>query len=874
LDNKEKLKERKERLLKFIKIKKNYLAYIILAIIIAIGSYIRTRNLPLLQGKFPIALDPFLFLRYVKTIATNGSLMALDTMRYAPLGYDTSGENILVAYIIVYIYKVIHFFNSSITIIEVDIIYPVIAFAIAMIFFFLLIKRLFDTKTSLIASAFLAVLPTFLYRTMSGFSEKEPIGILFMFLAFYLYVRGWQSKKNSSRILFGSLSGISTGLMGLVWGGVQYTLVIIPVFVLIEYFVDKFENKDYYVYTSWVIFLILILTNLTGRYTLKGILASTSTSFTILALFVLTINYLIINKYPNLKKNIEKRIPFSLFTLLISGFLGAIGLSIIFGPSFLISNFYDLFDRLLNPIGTSRFISTVAEAHQPYFLTWLSQFHKYFYMFIAGSIILFYNTIKPIKKYKIQLTILYTLFIISFIYSRYSPESTFNGTNFISKLFYIGSLLLFMGILITIYLYSFYKEKSILEEIKKLDPKYTFVFIWFLASVVAARGAIRLFFILSPITAVLTGYLIKNVYDFIFRTKNKWLIISGWMLIILIILAPSNIFSLDTHGSLLSFTKESTQQATYTGPSFNTQWQTAMEWVQKNTPEDAIFAHWWDYGYWVQTGGNRTTITDGGNAIGYWNHLMGRLVLTGKNSTQALEFLKTHEATHLLIIADEIGKYPAYASIGSDQSFDRYSSIPLTTANPQDIQETRDGMVYLFRTGVALDEDLIYNDKLYPRDQAAVAGIILPVKIIEDQQYSLGQPTAIIIYNNQRTDIPMQCLFTNNQELIFENYGIESCLMLIPYIDGDGQANLIRSGLYISPKVKNTLFTQMFLFEKEWNGFKLVYNDAKSSNNQLIFYAPQGRIVGPLKIWEINPPSNIQIKPEYLQTTYPKDVLS
>jgi len=34
--------------------------------------------------------------------------------------------------------------------------------------------------------------------------------------------------------------------------------------------------------------------------------------------------------------------------------------------------------------------------------------------------------------------------------------------------------------------------------------------------------------------------------------------------------------------------------------------------IKDNTNEDGIFAHWWDYGYWVQTLGKRATIADGG----------------------------------------------------------------------------------------------------------------------------------------------------------------------------------------------------------------------------------------------------------------------
>ena len=39
-------------------------------------------------------------------------------------------------------------------------------------------------------------------------------------------------------------------------------------------------------------------------------------------------------------------------------------------------------------------------------------------------------------------------------------------------------------------------------------------------------------------------------------------------------------------------------------------WLYAMEWLKTNTPENAVIASWWDYGYWIGTLSERTTIID------------------------------------------------------------------------------------------------------------------------------------------------------------------------------------------------------------------------------------------------------------------------
>ena len=39
-------------------------------------------------------------------------------------------------------------------------------------------------------------------------------------------------------------------------------------------------------------------------------------------------------------------------------------------------------------------------------------------------------------------------------------------------------------------------------------------------------------------------------------------------------------------------------------------WIQTMKWIKQNTPEDAVIASWWDYGYWITTLSDRTTLVD------------------------------------------------------------------------------------------------------------------------------------------------------------------------------------------------------------------------------------------------------------------------
>ncbi|MFH1211245.1 MAG: hypothetical protein V1645_05015, partial [archaeon] len=311
------------------------------------------------------------------------------------------------------------------------------------------------------------------------------------------------------------------------------------------------------------------------------------------------------------------------------------------------------------------------------------------------------------------------------------------------------------------------------------------------------------------------------------------------------------------------FTDTTLNQAQYTGSIYNVQWQKAMGWVRENTPQDAVFGHWWDYGYLVQTGGQRATVTDGGNAIGYWNYLMGRHALTGQSDQEALEFLYAHNVSYFLIEEAEIGKYPAFSSIGSDANYDRYSWINVYSLDRTQSQETRDQTIYLYRGGTPLDEDFIYQEKVFPKQSSGIGGFLIPIKQ-EGNQTQIQQPTAVLFYNGQQTRVPLECVFLGGKEIIFPEPGLKGCLQIVPRIENQ-QVDGMGAAFYLSERVVQSRFGQYYMFSKESENFKIVYNDEQEM--PLAIY--NGRIIGPLKIWKVTYPKNMTVNQTYVQTEFP-----
>ena len=824
--------------------------------IISFSFILRLQNLPYLIDittnlYIPADPDAMAFMRYAKYLLEHGSIMAVDTLRYYPYGFAGTQEFSFLANFIVYLYKFLHIFIPSITIELADIIFPAITFAISMVFFFLLVRKLFNSNVALLATAFLAVVPSYLFRTLTGISDKEALATVFFYAAFYFYVLAWNSESIKKKITFGSLAGISTGLTTLIWGGGGFIFVIIGIFALIELLLNKIKKSEFYSYLSWILSSIIFLRLLfPDRFGLGTFILSTSTFIAILVLFIWIINYLIFDlNLLKIKSKLENKFPEKVFSLIVSLLIIFIAIIILYDISFIYDKISLIFNVLVKAFAGSRWVRTVAENSQPYLIDWISNFGKtYFWMFLIGSIVLFYEMVKNLNKKDKWISIsVYLLFLFGFTFSRYSPNSTFNGVSKLSIFVYIFSLITFLLFIVITYLYSFYKKRELFDEILKFDKLYTFVFVWFFIMIIAGRSAVRLLFILSPITAILAAYLTFKVIEEI----NKFLKTSYYKVIAYVVIG---LFVL----SILSgFASSSLAQASGVGPTYNQQWQYTGKWIRENTQEDAVFAHWWDYGYLVQYN-NRATISDGGNAGGYEiNYFTGRHVLTGQSEQEALEYLKSRNVTHFLAVSDEIGKYPAYSSIGSDVNYDRYSWITTFGLDPKQTRETRNETIFVYSGGFPLDEDFIYNNKVYPRQAAGIGAILVPLILNNEQVVGINQPKAILVYNGEQLELPLSCLYMNNEKYEFDNAVMNGCFRIIPTIN-DNLINNIGAGLFLSPRVKKTVFANLYLLNKEGENFKLAYSD--EDRVPLALY--NGRLIGPYKIWEISYPKDLKV-PEY-----------
>lgn len=882
------LEERKRKVANFLK--NSGWIYIAGLILILIATfYIRTVNIPQLKdtttGNYTLGpdLDPFLALRWAKYIVEHGSMMENDTMRYVPLGFSTKQELLLWPYSIVWIYNIFKFFDPSVSVEYAAIIHPVIFFLIALIFMFLFTRKVFQNEgnsksniIALLATLLFAILPPLLHRTVAGIPEKEAPGIAFIMISLYFFVLMFHAKRIRMSALFGVLAGIATGMAGLFWGGFNIILLAVGLSAIAYFFFSKLSKRDIIGYLSWLITQTLILGVFTTHYAgIKGLVLSTTGLFCYLIAAVFIVDYII--KSTKFKENVAKTgLPRQLVSFILTSVILLIILLIV-SPSG-IMNFLDgFYVQVFKAFAGTRFTLTVAENSRPFFDSWINNFGvSFFWMFLFSSIILVYELSKNIKE-KWYITSAYAVAIISLIFSKYSPSSFLNGSNFISQVIYAGGPLLFVIVIMITYLNAHKRNEEL-----NFDKGLILLLALFFFGAISARGAIRLFILLAIPTPIVVGFGAVKLFEYAQKTKeefSKWIMwIAAGLFIFFLIFSFSKSVPFISAGVIPAFEQSVYNEARYTAPSvYTVQWQYAMAWVRNDTPKDAVFAHWWDYGYWVQSIGERATVLDGGNAIVYWDHLMGRHVLTGQNETEALEFLKTHDADYLLIDSTDIGKYPAYASIGGDENYDRYSWVNTFTLNEKSSKETRNETQYVYTGGSANDEDIVWQGQIIPEQSAGIAGFIVPM---DKQSSQIKQPSVILIYQNKQINIPINCIYLKylNQKIEFKN-GLDSCLYIIPSIDSS-KINNIGSAMYLSEKAMKALWVKLYLFDETEN-FELAHSEQdliitqlrQNYNLTLPDMITYGDLRGPIKIWKINYPSDIKTNPDYLLINFPDKAL-
>lgn len=76
-------------------------------------------------------------------------------------------------------------------------------------------------------------------------------------------------------------------------------------------------------------------------------------------------------------------------------------------------------------------------------------------------------------------------------------------------------------------------------------------------------------------------------------------------------------------------------------------WPESLEWMKHNTPEDSVIAAWWDYGYWISTVSERTTLADNATIDSDKIERMARMFISTPDDAWAM--LQQMDADYVLV---------------------------------------------------------------------------------------------------------------------------------------------------------------------------------------------------------------------------------
>ncbi|NPD89201.1 MAG: hypothetical protein HGN29_10790 [Asgard group archaeon] len=365
------------------------LSAIAMFIILAIGVIVRI--FPIMKGYDPLikAFDPYVQLVSSEYIAGNGLSAFIHWFKsnsWYPYGFNAGSELYWgVPLSAVAIQGILNIFSINVSIQQVAYFSPVIFGFITIIASYYLGKEAVSPRTGLFTAFFMSISPAYLSRSNAGFFDNESVGILFMVLTLFFFIRA--VKRGGTLASFGS--GISLGLLIGSWGAYRYVLDLLPIIVLVLVLTRKLTYKLIKTYT------ITIITSLTIGFLIPRVMRNQF--FNIENMIpVLMIAFLVFIAFiQNLSRSLSER---TFKQAIIVGAISIFVLLVVFITIFLslgvFTNIAEKFwsvilpgERLNIPI-----ISSVSE-HQP--MTWAELFQHMHIMTFLMPLGLYYCLKKP-----------------------------------------------------------------------------------------------------------------------------------------------------------------------------------------------------------------------------------------------------------------------------------------------------------------------------------------------------------------------------------------------------------------------------------------------------------------------------------------------
>ena len=492
--------------------------------------------------------DPFFNYRATQYLVDNGVEAYYawdDDLAWHPDGRNVSATSQTMLHLTAgLLYSV---FGGGSSVYDFTIVFPVVFGAFTAIVIFALVRVIGGTTAGLFAALFFSISPALIVRGTLGWFKSEPLGLFYGLLAVYLFLSG--IKSQNKKIAFGKIIGAGMFLaFGLgSWGGIQFFVIPLGIFVLALPFLRKDHN-----FLLWAIplfsFIFLLTTSSFERPGINFILGLGG--FSIIGPTAFLVACIFIQKF----SKDEKKIRNGLFFLIAVVLGGTILLAVNAEDNFLpLPSFRYL--NAINPFLTTSnaLVDSVAE-HATTTTAQSFWFTSVLMIFAGiGVWLIFQKRAKGIT-YKINNDMIGFALILGLI-------GVYVSSAFVRlEVFAAISVIILSSIGLAILTTEFFKPR----EFKGKKPKREtgpFIKISYVVVIIVL--------LIIPTTVPVNGNWINGVK------------------------APPTILNGGTNFNVAS-----------------DDWLAALDWLKNNTPADSSVAAWWDYGYWITTLAERKSLAD------------------------------------------------------------------------------------------------------------------------------------------------------------------------------------------------------------------------------------------------------------------------
>jgi len=847
-------------------------------------------NIQSLNGML-VDVDPIRFLRQAKLIIENGNMPANDISRAFPVGCPSNNELTLFPYLMAYAYQFLSLFSPELSLNQVATIYPVIFSAIACIMLYILAKQLTDKNVALLVISISAVVPPLVKRSLAGFADRDIMSLVLGFASYYFYVKAYEPGSLRKSLYMMGSSGILMGMLGLTWQGAAiFSLVIVGIEILTMLF-GSYSKRAFYMYSAWVIPMLLIL------ILPKHVYRNVSEPFVLISVIVPGSLIIFGSIYLFSHRIFQFISSRQLMPFIISGFSLIVIVTLVIFHRVLSSLIVRIWQGIQYPLGADRLLKVIGELQPQGLNDWLLWPGFFFLAVLGGIFLLAYRLSSKLGINKWSIGVVLQIVVAAIILSRVLSGVYAGKNTFTTNMIYISSMVMLLvtviGAAIYLRLYRRWQEDNY------LDRKALFLIVYLITTLVFARAANRFEFFLAPVSLIAGCYalctcirwLIGNralnnvtictvillaIWEFYTLASMEFVILSEWgrMLLVMMMILFSiylcwlslrHIESMKFHHIfarvvtlvimafiilLSAVTPYSYAKTSYTlvyevKPIVNSNMKEALIHIKEQTPEDAVVAAYWEWGSAINLITERATILDDSQIL-YWVYLMSRNVMMGQTEYEALEFLKAHQATHLMLTARDVYILPEVSYIA-----DRQISLQVYGSVVQRVKSDAGTVAFRYGTSnpVSVPEIRSLLQENNPETWKLI-GVYLSVDGSSKPQLR----SAIVEFQkgNQILRFP-PCEIYFRRSLIYNRGKTAPGAILISAESNDPFEWSI---LYLSPIARNSMAVRLYLMDEPSEFFSPVYY----SND------PDGQSV---KVWKVKYPKDMVVDPGFLQLDFP-----